>query len=957
MGVDVDIWRVRIGSFGVRGGMRTRLSSSTQTGPQLQLSCVFVLILALLVIGNVELNPGPATFRCNICSFESSDLLLIADHQKVHAVRKTYSFKCLWPTCHLSYQGYQSLHDHILRSHPTSTTSSPASTVLKCSHEGCEQSVFVSVAELVKHCIEHLGNGLSLQCPLRENCKSSVLYSGKSSTARFRTHLSNYHDGWRSTPQPRRRACEDASTSSCPELQMQGRLKAADANSNTDNEVATENVSIESDVPSESDVFNFIARFYLQLESEHFIPKSTVQRICGSLTILSEILLKRTQGLVLAQLKKVDVNEQQCNNIMNHLYFNDVMYTAHHKGSPGPKLLSDYFRMQYAKQKFFYCEPTEVVIGDDPYNKDNKLHFVSAKDTLEMLFNNEDVCGLIQDSFVRQKQDNGDKLTDYHDGEVYKSRPAASEDTIDLIYFQDGFNPCSPLGSAKNDYKQVGCYFTIGNFPHAVRAMLDALYMTLLVNCKLVETYGYAVCFEPVKKDLENLCQVGIQFLGRKIKVRLQLLCGDSLGSHGIGGFVECFSAKFPCRFCEVTLSDLRRNPLSVGITRTKESYNNIVAQLNMRRSLGVEVNNIQGIKQDSFLNCLPDFHVCDPSLAPCLAHDVFLGCVLWDLAAILDHFVTLGWFSFRRLQKRIKRFKYEGSDRNNKPSHAIRDGESLRGHAIQNWTLLRLLPFILEGLIRDTANRHWQLYLQLKKIVDYICAPEFSKTALTSLQGLIDDYLTRRTTLPNLCGTKPKHHFLIHYPDWIRQTGPLIFLWTMRFEAKHQFFKRVATACNNYINLGKTFATRHQQYLSNLLSGPGVFKLGMKNMVDLPSCEVDKLVLTYLANHNIQEPNFLKTVQINSINYKIGDHIIISNNQSSVRVGLVRSMIAFGVSLRFIFEVFTTSESEQFGIFLLSSESLGLEILNHCSLEHPLPHSIYEFGDNMCLSLKFRML
>lgn len=35
----------------------------------------------------------------------------------------------------------------------------------------------------------------------------------------------------------------------------------------------------------------------------------------------------------------------------------------------------------------------------------------------------------------------------------------------------------------------------------------------------------------------------------------------------------------------------------------------------------------------------------------------------------------------------------------------------------------------------------------------------------------------------------KPKHHFLEHYPQPIREFGPVAALWTMRFKAKHSFF------------------------------------------------------------------------------------------------------------------------------------------------------------------------
>lgn len=40
---------------------------------------------------------------------------------------------------------------------------------------------------------------------------------------------------------------------------------------------------------------------------------------------------------------------------------------------------------------------------------------------------------------------------------------------------------------------------------------------------------------------------------------------------------------------------------------------------------------------------------------------------------------------------------------------------------------------------------------------------------------------------------------------------GPLSRHWTLRYEAKHKYFKKTAQAVGNFINLPWTLATRHQ--------------------------------------------------------------------------------------------------------------------------------------------------
>ena len=43
-------------------------------------------------------------------------------------------------------------------------------------------------------------------------------------------------------------------------------------------------------------------------------------------------------------------------------------------------------------------------------------------------------------------------------------------------------------------------------------------------------------------------------------------------------------------------------------------------------------------------------------------------------------------------------------------------------------------------------------------------------------------------------------------------RNGPLVRQWCMRFEAKHHYFKRLAQGMNNFKNLPKTLAMRHQR-------------------------------------------------------------------------------------------------------------------------------------------------
>lgn len=81
---------------------------------------------------------------------------------------------------------------------------------------------------------------------------------------------------------------------------------------------------------------------------------------------------------------------------------------------------------------------------------------------------------------------------------------------------------------------------------------------------------------------------------------------------------------------------------------------------------------------------------------------------------------------------------------------------------------------------------------------------------SLSILSLLVCEFLGKmKDTFGNVI--TPKCHYMIHYPRLITMHGPLHSLWCMRFEAKHQYLKNVASSCRNFIHVAKTLSDRHQ--------------------------------------------------------------------------------------------------------------------------------------------------
>ena len=54
-----------------------------------------------------------------------------------------------------------------------------------------------------------------------------------------------------------------------------------------------------------------------------------------------------------------------------------------------------------------------------------------------------------------------------------------------------------------------------------------------------------------------------------------------------------------------------------------------------------------------------------------------------------------------------------------------------------------------------------------------------------------------------------------MHYPRIIEQFGPIIRFWCMRFEKKHQQYKKIMHMSCNVKNVPKSIVRRHQIYFA----------------------------------------------------------------------------------------------------------------------------------------------
>lgn len=406
------------------------------------------------------------------------------------------------------------------------------------------------------------------------------------------------------------------------------------------------------------------------------------------------------------------------------------------------------------------------------------------------------------------------------DGEnVTENLVHTERSSLGLILYQDAFEVVNPLGSGKKKHKILAVYLTLADLLPHHRSSIDQMQLVLLCREQDFKHFGQDLVIGCLVKDLKDLENNGIVLPdGQVCKGVLHAIAGDNLGSHGIGGFLENFSLSVNfCRYCDIDRNTFQADPLCRAATRTEQSYREHVQRLE-----GGSVHS-GGIKFDSLFNDLSFFHVCWPGLPPCIGHDLFEGIVSFDLALYIQHLVKVDkQLTYLELNRRISQFKYLGNDANDKPCEVIPGSDKLS--AVQNWCLLRLLPVLIGEKIESPGeNQVWQLVLQLREMVSLICAPAISSGQIAYLRVLIDEYLCfRKQAFPDQ-QLKPKHHYVSHYPELIIRFGPLIRLWTLRFESKHTYFKQCARKLHNFKNVCLTLAERHQ-LLQVYLNGGNLF-------------------------------------------------------------------------------------------------------------------------------------
>ena len=479
--------------------------------------------------------------------------------------------------------------------------------------------------------------------------------------------------------------------------------------------------------------------------------------------------------------------------------------------------LSSYWkRKSYYKREFGVVSPVEYIL--DKRNK-NSLQYVSVLKTLQQILSSDAILkktANLKEGYQSPQRDKSVYSCPF-DGKFFKNNTLLSGDcAISINLYIDDFEICNPIGTSRRIHKICALYWTLGNLSPGCQSSLSSIHLALLVRSLDLKEYGYEAVLEPLIRDLVSLEQHGLFLpkLGKCVKGTVQCVIADNLGAHSIAGFLEYFLRGHVCRFCTATVSEFQTKVVDNGAftSRTEEIHSDHLKVIEEQ-----SLDNFCGVRTRCVLSDRLSHFKVTTGFPPDLVHDLFEGIVPAEIALCLSVFISKKYFKLAYLNESIQNFPFKWTDKVNCP-HPVplkfATKKSVGGNSHENWSLLRFFPFLV-GQKVSVDEPAWKILTDLKDIVDLIVSPVHTEESVAYLNFKISEHRVRLQEVFPDYKLKPKHHYLEHYPQLIRQFGPLVCLWTLRFEAKHSFFKRVVRHTRSYKNVLLSLAERHQFHMA----------------------------------------------------------------------------------------------------------------------------------------------
>ncbi|CAI6350155.1 unnamed protein product [Macrosiphum euphorbiae] len=685
-----------------------------------------------------------------------------------------------------------------------------------------------------------------------------------------------------------------------------------------------------------------ISNFLSILYANSIISRNVVQIVVdGMETVFSEGIVACIKTYIQQMIFEGKISEENFNiftNIFNMIENSFSNFKTEHK------------RFSYFAEQGSFVKPKEKIVGQrlntvmkggisvlKPFNCTEQC--IPLRSVLKNFFSLENVLTETLDYMASLKNESG-ILTNFIQGTYWKSRMIKHEGRIvlPLFMFFDDYESGNVLGSHSGIHKLGAVYVSIPCIPPHRTTLLSNIFLALLFHSSDRVQFGNKVIFKPIIDEFNFLMANGVDidmpFFTGKLYFELGLILGDNLGLHSITGFVESFSSNFCCRICTMGKSDIKVKCYEdKSLLRNNEQYFNDLKKNDLSAT---------GLKEECIWLNVTDFSLFD-QVGVDIMHDLLEGCAKYIMSFILKSYIKeLKLFSLKVLNDRIFAFDY--GPEHNKPCIISMDHINvgkMKQSASEMLTFIRYFGLLIGDFV-PVGEPIWYLYLSMRRVLDIALSTSLEENSCLLLETVVGEMneLYLKLSKNDL---KPKFHFLTHYSSMIKKHGPVVHLWSMRYEAKHRISKISARSSFNRRNICMSLAIKHQLQLNEVFNkGKLCSTINVGPRKILNSLKIGEIKTEFNLSSDEQLVR-VSWAEIKGTRYKINSILTRDVDDENPQFILIKDIFLNG-SERIIFEccMFTTiGFNEQFYAYEVEIHELSNCFIFQDSLISPIPNTL----------------
>lgn len=459
-----------------------------------------------------------------------------------------------------------------------------------------------------------------------------------------------------------------------------------------------------------------------------------------------------------------------------------------------------------------------------------KFYYIPLLETIQEFLRNSELRTEILKVKVLYNDDG--VYSSFLDGALAETHPIFSQDpnALQIILYYDDIS----LTASRAKRNKLGMfYFTLGNFNATFRSRVDAISLLAVAQYEDIRSYGVDRVLTLLCEELDQLSQpAGFAFSldGFYLPLRgaVVAVSADTPASNYLGGYKEGVGGALrKCRHCNTDYETMQSHFEEEDfLPRTLQQHHLQCHVIDQSENLGDHHSTNYGVTRRSSLCDFPFFNVTQ-QMPQDIMHIIFEGAIPYVIGHLLRYYINNDKaFTLAQFNSRLCGFNYgysQMADRLQPISKDMIQAEwgderGLSGfgqQAAKNWLFLRVFPFIVGDWV-NMESEQWAVLEKLLAICSILVSPVIHVESVAYLKTLIKDFLSGfKQTFDGVI--IPKLHYLVHCPRLILTLGPLVNYWCMRFESKHQYFKKKSRKCS-YKNICLSLAKCHQRRFSSFL-------------------------------------------------------------------------------------------------------------------------------------------